>query len=155
MPLHPEAGRQVEDCLAIALDSHAGDGLEAGLTNVGDLPEVLAVLDVRNVDLDAGDGDCLEGVKNCNRGVRVGGGVHDDAVVRPKGGLDLVDDCALVVALIALDIPKAGFCGGCLASAHQGGVVSLSIDVRLANAKHIDVRAVNHKERVNTGYLGR
>ena len=28
MPLHPEAGRQVEDCLAIALDSHAGDGLK-------------------------------------------------------------------------------------------------------------------------------
>ena len=59
MPLHPEVGRQIEDCLAIALDSHAGDSLEAGLANVGDLPEVLAGFDMRDVDLNAGDGDCL------------------------------------------------------------------------------------------------
>ena len=99
--------------VSVALEALAGDGGEAGQAGVAHLAEVLARLDGANVDLNGGDGDGLEGVEDCDAGVRVGGRVDDDAVDLAVGLLDLVDDAALVVGLEDLDLVKA-LRGACL-----------------------------------------
>ena len=99
--------------VGIPLQPLAGDGGEAGQAGVANLAEILAGLDGADMDLDGRDGDGLEGIEDCDAGVRVGGRVDDDAVDHAVGLLDLVDDVALVVGLEHLDLVKA-LCDTCL-----------------------------------------
>lgn len=70
-----------------------------GEPRVGDLPEVLALPDVGQMDLDRRDGDRLQSVQDRDARVRIGGRVDDDAVIHAVGRLDLVDERPLVVRL--------------------------------------------------------
>ena len=83
---------EVEDGLAVALEAHASDGLEAGRPDVGHLAEVLAFRDLGDVHLDAGERNSLYGIEDGDRGVRICRRVDDDTVVDAKRSLDLVDD---------------------------------------------------------------
>ena len=129
--------------VGVALQAFARDGGKAGQSGVAYLAEVLAGLDGANVDLDGGDGDGLEGVQNRDARVRVGRRVDDDAVDLAVGLLDLVDDAALVVGLEDLDLIKALRGASFLADLDQTVVVVAAVDARLANAEHVEVRAVD------------
>ena len=129
----------------IALEAFSGDGGEAGQARVAHLAEVLARLDSANVDLDGGDGDGLEGVQDRYAGMRVGCRVDDDAVDFAVDLLDLVDDTALVVGLEDLDLVKALGGAGFLADLDQAVVVVAAVDARLADAEHVEVRAVDNE----------
>ena len=95
------------------------------------------------MDLDGGDGDGLERVEDRHARVRVGSRVDDDAVDLAVGLLDLVDDTALVVGLEDLDLVEALRGAGFLADLDQAVVVVAAVDARLANAKHVEVGAVD------------
>ena len=129
--------------VGVTLEALAGDGSKTGQAGIAYLAEVLARLDGTDVDLDGGDGDGLEGVQDRYARVRVSRWVDDDTVDLAVCLLDLVDDAALVVGLEDLDLVEA-LCGtGLLADLDQAVVVVAAVDARLANAEHVEVRAVD------------
>ena len=75
--------------------------------------------------------------------MRIGRRVDDDTVDLAVGLLDLVDDAALVVGLEDLDLVKALRGARLLADLDQAVVVVAAVDARLANAKHVEVGAVD------------
>ena len=88
------------DALPVAVDAVADDRVLRSERHVGVVSEGLAGGDVGDVHLHRRNCGRLEGVENCDARVRVGGGVHHDAVdaVEPRL-LDAVDDGALMVGL--------------------------------------------------------
>ena len=70
---------QKQDRLPVALEPEPHVRLHAGEPRVGDLPEVLALPDVGQMDLDRRNGDRLQSVQDRDARVRIGGRVDDDA----------------------------------------------------------------------------
>ena len=95
------------------------------------------------MDLHGGDSYRLQGVQNGNRGMGISGGVDNDAVVDPVGGLDGVHQRPFVVGLELGDL-SPHFPPRLLQQGKQGGKVLLSIDPRLPDPQHIQIGAVDH-----------
>ena len=99
-PACPQFSCKPFDALPVAVDAVADDRVLRNERHVGVVSEGLAGGDVGDVHLHRRNCGRLEGVENCDARVRVGGGVHHDAVdaVEPRL-LDAVDDGALMVGL--------------------------------------------------------
>lgn len=133
---------QMVDTFDIALDAVAGDGLAAGGADVAYLAKLLALADIGDVDLYCWNADGFDGVEQGDGGVGVGGGVDDDAVCGAVAGLNLVDEVAFVVALVDLYIDAARF-GVVVDEGAEVGVGGAAVDIRLADAEHVEVWPVN------------
>ena len=129
--------------MAVPLDPLAADGGHAGGAHVGDLSEVLAAGDVADMDLHGGDAYGLEGVEQGDARVRVGAGVHHDAVVDAIGPLDRVHEVALVVGLVGVDPLEAKLPPRPLHEGQERLVVLRPIDGRLPQAEQVDVWSVD------------
>jgi hypothetical protein len=131
----------------VSLQSAAGDHTVRPQRDVGVVPELLAAVDVGDVDLHhrqpvAG----VERVEQADRGVRVGGGVDHDAAVVLPGLVDPVDEFALVVGLPQVDGPAVG---GRRLGAHRlhVGEGAGAVDVHLAPAEQVQVGPVEDHDR--------
>ena len=89
--------------MGVACQALAGYACKAGHPCIRYLPERLALLNCRDVDLDRRDGDRLERVEDRDARMGVGRRVDNDAVHPAISLLDPVDDRALVVGLEDLD----------------------------------------------------
>ena len=96
--------QQPIDGFEIAVCAVPDDGLLRGERNIGEMPEFLARVHIRDVYFYGGDRDCLQRVENGDARVRVGSGIDDDAVKLAVCRLDLVHDRALMIGLEALDL---------------------------------------------------
>ena len=65
---------------AVSPEPIPGNGLAAGQTDIGHLPEVLPAAYVGDMDLHRGDPHRLHGVQQSNAGMGVCGGIDDNAV---------------------------------------------------------------------------
>ena len=93
------------------------------------------------MDFDGGQGDGLQCVEDGDGRVGVGGWVDDDAVKFAKSLLNPIDENALVVGLANID-GKAELCCGLLDEGDERGIVLLAVDIRFADAKHVEIWAV-------------
>ena len=133
---------QMVDAFNIALDAVAGDGLAAGGADVAYLAKLFALADIGDVDLYRWNADGFHGVEQGDGGVGVGGGVDDDAVCGAVAGLNLVDEVAFVVALVDLYVDATCF-GVVIDEGAEVGVGGAAVDIRLADAEHVEVWPVN------------
>src|SRR5262245_43711129 len=83
---------------AKAADHAARDAADEGV-----MTKALALMDVREMDLDDGQIARDQGVEERHRGGRIPGGVDDDAVARLARLVDPVDELPLVVGLAEID----------------------------------------------------
>ena len=129
----------------IALQPVAPDGAHAGGTNVGDMAELLPAVRVGDMDLHGGDAHGLHRIQQRNAGVGVSGGVDDDAVYLVKVSLlDGVHQGALMVGLEKTHF-HAQLVRFLTDHLLQVGVGGPAVDLRLADAQHVHVGAVNHQ----------
>ena len=91
--------------------------------------------------LDRRDADGFERVEDGDAGVRICGGVYDDAVYSPVSALYRVDYGALVVGLekLTLDAELGTARADVL---YEVGVCASAVDLRLAYAEKVEVGAV-------------
>ena len=138
-------GQQVLRRHAVARKAVPGEGLAAGQADIGHLPEVLPPGDVGQVDLHRREPHCFQRVQESHAGVGVGGGVDDDAVHFAAGALDGVHQDPLVVGLedLAFDPQLSAEVPDILL---QGGVGLPAVDIRLPDAQHIQVGAVEKQQ---------
>ncbi len=136
------AGEEGESQL-VALGTRTGnDGGRLG-GDVGVVAEGLPLVHVGEVYFDDWQFGCFQGVVEGDGGVGVGGRVDDDTGGRGAGGLDGVDEVALVVGLHEADLvaqfgglgPQGGF---------DVGEGSAPVDFGFADAEQVEVGAVNH-----------
>lgn len=129
------------DSGGVALDTETGDhpGRHAG--NIGVVPEGLAPVDVGDVDFHDGKIACRQRVPDRNGSMRVGGRVDHDPGSFGTGFMDEIDQRAFVVALVEADVQPGALTGLGAEALHvlQGLV---SVDLRLARAEKVEVRAV-------------
>ncbi|MNO61477.1 hypothetical protein D3C76_521280 [compost metagenome] len=87
-----------------------------------------------------------QGVADGHRGVGPGAGVDQDTGAAATGGVDPVDQFAFVVGLAKFDIQAqvVGAVGAALGEVGEGFATILG---RLAGAQHVQVRAVQHKNK--------
>ena len=93
------------------------------------------------MDFDGGQGDSFERVQYSDGRVGVGGWIDDDAVEFAQCLLNPIDKNAFVVGLADID-GEAERRRGLLDEGDERGVVLLAVDIRFADAKHIEIRAV-------------
>ncbi len=115
--------------------------LAAGHARVGDLAERLPCGNVAEMDFDGGQGDGFQRVQYGDGRVGVGGRIDDDAVEFAQCLLNPIDENALVVGLADID-DEAELRRGLLDEGDERGVVLLAIDIRFADAKHVEIWAV-------------
>ena len=131
----------------IALDAEAADHGLGGKRNIGMVAPGLARMDVADVALDRRHADALDGVMARDRSVGQAARIeHDAGRLLGAGLLDPIDDHALVVGLAKLDA-EAVRVGGLAAELLDVLERRMAIDVRLAGAEQIEVRAVEHVDR--------
>ena len=117
------------------------------------LPEVLALVHLRDMYFDGGYRDCLERVEQGYRGMGVGSGVQDNAIKATIGVLDGIDEITLMIGLEAHAVHKARLFGSPFAELEQLREARLAIDVRLTDAEQVDVGPVDDKEPGTRGFL--
>lgn len=117
------------------------EGLAASHACVGDVAERLSCGDVTEMDFDGGQGDGFQSVEYGDGRVGVGGWIDDDAVKFAQCLLNPIDENALVVGLADID-GETEFRRGVLDESDERGVVLLAVDIRFADAKHVEIRAV-------------
>ena len=98
---------QQVDGFKIAVGAVTRDSCNASLADVADLSEILALRHVRDVDLDRGNADSLEGVEKCHRRVCICRGIDDDAVEFLISLLNSVNKDSLVIALEHFQLDSA------------------------------------------------
>ena len=129
----------------IAVQAQAADLAHAGGGGDALVPELLPLVDVGDMDLDAGHAHRLQGVQNGVGVVGVGSGIHDDGIILSLGGVDGVDDSSLMVGLEAL---RGGIVGGgkVLQPLTQALVGIFPINTRLPLAQQVQVGAVDNQK---------
>src|SRR5512138_2561884 len=95
----------------------------------------------------------LHGVVDRDRGEGVGGRIDDKGVGRGAGGLDQVDQFALVVRLVKRKL-RAGKGGELLAGGLDGVERGRSVDVRLADAEHVQIRTIEDHDTHGIPFAG-
>ena len=88
----------------IGVEAEAADDATAGCRYHGMVAELFALMDVTDVDLDDGRFQRTDAVVQGNGSMRVGTSIQHDAVVGEADLLHLVDELALNVALVILDV---------------------------------------------------
>lgn len=115
------------------------------ITKVRVMAPRLPGMHIAHMQLDKRDTNTEEGIADSNGGMRVSTRVDDDAVDVAAGSLDAVDDCAFVVGLEGVE--GATVLGGDGAAVvfdvGEGGV---AVDVWLAGAEEVEVRAVDEED---------
>ena len=129
----------------VAVQAQAADLPHAGGGGDAFMAELLPLVDIGDVHLDAGHVHRLEGVQDGVAVVGEGPGIHDDGVVHPVGGVDGVDDGPLVVGLEAL---RRGAVGGgeVLQPRAQALIAVRPVDARLPLSQQVQVGAVDDQE---------
>ena len=117
------------------------EGLAASHACVGDVAERFPCGDIAEMDFDGGQGDSLKRIENGDGCVGIGGWIDDDAVEFAQCLLNPIDENALVVGLADID-GETEFRRGVLDESDERGVVLLAVDIRFADAKHVEIRAV-------------
>ena len=112
--------------------------------NVGEFAEFLTRLNVGEMDLDCGNADGLECIENGNAGMRICRRIDDDTFKYTVCRLDHVNDLALVVRLKEGDAVSK-LLGRRADKGLQRVEILLSVNVRLADAKHIQIRSVDNE----------
>ena len=131
--------------LQIARQPVAPDGGHTGGADIGDMAELLPAVRVGDMDLHGGDAHGLHRIQQRNAGVGVSGGVDDDAVYLVKVSLlDGVHQGALMVGLEKTHF-HAQLVRFLTDHLLQVGVSGPTVDLRLADAQHVHVGAVNHQ----------
>ena len=89
----------------------------------------------------------VQRVEQGNGGVRIGAGVDDDAGILLACGLNQIDERALVVALGEFDTyPQPfGFRAACLLDVRKGFA---AVNLRLSFAEHVEIRPIQHQDRL-------
>ncbi len=114
------------------------------------MAELLALVDVGNVNLDRGEVRAREGVAQCHAGVGEGGSVDHDAVelrIGERG--DLVDQGAFVVGLEEIELGRAGELRA--QGAFEVGESRVAVDIGLAFAEAVENDVVVRHYRVIVG----
>ena len=136
---------QKQHSLPITFNALPHYGLKRSLTHEGNLAEILSLSHVGDMNLNIRNADGFQCVEQSHRSMRICRGVDDDGIGLSERLLNAVNQCALVVALEKLDlVTQLG-----RSIAHELAerlVILLSVDIGLANAKHIDVRPIHNKK---------
>src|SRR5262245_60083635 len=152
-PRGDQRGQPV-DRQRVAVDADAAQARLGHRLDVGMVAKALAREDVADVDLDDGHIDRGDGVANGDRGVGIGAGVDDNpASLLGAGGLDRIDDLALVVRLQEFDLEgmAAGSLTAKLLHVLERGA---AIGVGLARAEEVEVGAVEDVDGFRHGRSG-
>lgn len=88
----------------VAVRSESRDLPQAYGSDDAIVPEFLPAVDVGNVDFNGRQVHGGDRVADGNARVRIPGGVHQDAIARSEGGMDLVDQGPFRVRLKALEL---------------------------------------------------
>ena len=129
----------------VAVQAQAADLAHAGGGGDAPVPELLPLVDVGYVHLNAGHVHRLEGVQDGVGVVGIRPGVQHDGVVHAVGGVDGVENGPLVVGLEALR--RGGVGGGeLLQPPAQALIAVLPVDARLPLPQQIQVGAVDDQE---------
>ena len=98
------------DSKTIGIEAKAADNALAGSGNHRVVAELLTLMNVRDVHLNDWRLQRTDAVVQGNGGMRIGTGIQHDTVVSEADLLHLVDEFALNVALVILDL-DAGILG--------------------------------------------
>ena len=132
--------------MQITVRSFADHGGEAGGAHVTDLPEILTLVDLGDVYLYGRDRHGFQRVEQRDRRMRIRAGVDHDAVdLIEIGLLDPVDECAFMIGLKCVKLNAFTFCI-LRQLVQQRGIGLRTVDRRLADAEHIQVRAVDDQQ---------
>ena len=108
--------------------------------------EFLATVDIREMDLDDGDGHGGHGVPQCERVVRQGAGIDDDSVkALARGLLDPVDELAFMIRLSALRHGAAAV-GVAAYLAVELRERRASVDGRFPSSQKVQIGTVEHED---------
>ena len=112
------------------------------------MAKLLARMHIRQVQLDGRHLGGADGVHQRQRGVGVGAGIEDDAVLGTAGGVDRIDQRAFVVALREIKRHAERFGMG---AAHRldVGDGGAAIDLGLAQAEQVEVGAIEDEQRMH------
>lgn len=136
---------QKQHSLPITLNTLPHYGLKRSLTHEGYLAEILSLSHVRNMNLDIRNADGFQCVEQSHRSMRICRWVDDDGIGLSERLLNAVNQRTLVAALEKLDlVAQLG-----RSIAHELAErleILLSVDIGLANAKHIDIRPIHNKK---------
>ena len=106
------------------------------------LAKFFAAVDIADMHLDDRKSDGCDSVADRDRCVRIGGWVYDDAVKLAEALLDLIDEFAPEIALKKLNL-DAVLLGKKLHLPVDILHLHRAVDVGLACAKHVDIRALD------------
>ena len=126
------------------VQSMAFDGLTAGKTCVGNLAEGFPGIYIGNMDFHSRQGNGFQGIQNGNGGMGIGRRIDDDSVDLAIGPLDLVYKGSFVVGLKLFDF-QIQFFRSFLQKGKKIRKTVSSIDSRFPDAKHIEIRSVDHQ----------
>ena len=134
--------RGIEADDAEAANDARGDGRDHGM-----VPEGFALVDIRDVNLDHRNIERGERIVNGDGGVRIGARIDDDAGAHRPRFLNPVDEFALMVRLVA-DHGKAERLRARCHLLLDRGKRGRTVDVRFAAPQQIEVRPVQHIDRL-------
>src|SRR5439155_14649064 len=141
-------GRVLDDeleRLAVAVRALSDDALRGEVCDHGLAAPLLALVDVREVDLDERDGQQLERVPDRIRVVRPGPRVRDDAVGPVERVVAPLDVFALVVRLPAAYV--AAELGGPLVDPRlEVAERDAAVELRVAPPEHVEIDPVEHDD---------
>src|SRR5271155_277951 len=134
----------------VAVNTEAGKRCESGHRGEGVMTETLARVNVAHMHLDGRDFHRDQCIVQRNRGVRIAAGIDDD----PCGlvGMRLVDEIdqlAFAVGLPAIGL-EAELRGRLGAKLLDIGELGMAIGLGLARSQQIEVRAVEHVNRIGS-----
>ena len=131
-------------CFDIAVKSVSDYRFNTRLAHVGYLTEILTLGNVGNMDLDRGDRNGLERVKDRYACVSICRRIDDDTVVNVKRFLYFIDDHALVIGLKNGNVYSL-FIAMLVDHIAKKLITLVAVDRRLADTEHIKIRAVDYK----------
>ena len=137
----------------IAAHAQAADHADRGLGNVGVLTEFLAAVDIGDVHLDHREIAGEQRVHQGDRGGGVAGRIDHDALGAAAAFLHPGDQLALAVGLAEVDgeAEAVGGFGAQLLDVVERGA---AVEMRLAQAEHVHVRAVQDGDQGRSRGLG-
>ena len=123
----------------VAVETEAADDATAGGADEAVVAELLALVDIGDVDLDDGSRDGTDGIVKGHTGVGVGTGVEDDTIGCEAYLVELVDEGTLVVALEIGELHMGVLGTQLLQIVFKGAG---AVDARLAAAEEVEVGTV-------------
>ena len=96
------------------------------------------------MNFDSGQTDSFKCIENCDACMSISGGVNNDTVESTECLLNFIYYCALMVRLKAFNL-KVQFLCRVLNKSDKIGLCFFTVNIRLANAEHIDIGSVYNK----------